>query len=503
MSLGTAEVVKAKAAHARIAADVEAHFAILRTGPRQLTHKETVALAGEVYRTLVQEHEDDPGEVKRWVLAEVANLKAEHGQLGEAAALDADTAKRRRESYELLFGPTVSALLAKKTLWVDDDSREKLLEQVSAAVRQGNLLLMQRAQGDYTPDPQAKRFPEIPAFKAAGPRASAKLTMNALFDRWEKHPEQQHTAPATKKRYRSVFDAVSEFLGNPDAREVTSGDLQRYVEARMEAAENPLSPRAARDVHKAALSSVYGWSVSKTTLTGIKANPATDVGIKVTKARATRPKGLTDAEAQRLSKAALAITVEEAQPQTLAGARRWATMVCFYTGSRIGAVAQLRREDVAETKEGATIRFTPEAGEGIKGDARTVPVHPRLIDLGFLAFVQGAPAGPLFFAPRQNRRANAKIAQSDLLARELAEWAGKVVEAPGLGKVLHAIRHRFMTYCRHAGIEEQYVEAIAGHAPGSQNREYGDFPIFALTRELAKLDTVKIEGAVGGEAENC
>ena len=87
--------------------------------------------------------------------------------------------------------------------------------------------------------------------------------MPALFEQWEKHPEQKNTSPDTKRRYRRVFAAVSNFLSNPDVREVTTGDLQRYVEARMQATDKPLSPRAARDVHKAALSSVYGWAASK------------------------------------------------------------------------------------------------------------------------------------------------------------------------------------------------------------------------------------------------
>ncbi|MDP4024160.1 hypothetical protein Q8W71_16140 [Methylobacterium sp. NEAU 140] len=496
LTLGTANSTQAKAAHARISADVETTFAALRTGPRHLSHKEAVALSGEVYRALIAEHEDDPGEVERWLKAEVENLKAELGQLGPASLKIETDAERQLRDRESLFGTRVTAILQGKGLWVDADSRARLLEQVSGAVRQGNVVLMGRAAGDYTPDPQADRFPEVPAFSAPTPRGRSKLTMAALFERWEKHPEQQNTSPDTKRRYKGVFSAVSDFLGNPDAREVSSGDLQRYVEARMEAADSPLSPRAARDVHKAALSSVYGWATTKATLTGIKANPAAGVGIKVVKARATRPKGLTDIEAHRLVEAALAVHVVEAQPRTLPAARRWATLVCFYTGSRIGAVAQLRSEDVSVRPDGATIQFTPDAGEGIKGDARVVPVHPRLIELGFLTFVEAAPVGPLFYNPSQRRRADARISQGDLVARELAEWAGKIVAAPDLGKVLHAIRHRFMTCCRHAGIEEQYVEAIAGHAPGSQNREYGEFPIAVLARELLRLDPMKVEGNV-------
>jgi hypothetical protein len=78
LTLGTADPVKAKAAHARIAADVEAHFAILRAGPQPLTHKEAVALSGEIYRELVAAHEDNPGGIERWLKAEVDNLKARH-----------------------------------------------------------------------------------------------------------------------------------------------------------------------------------------------------------------------------------------------------------------------------------------------------------------------------------------------------------------------------------------------------------------------------------------
>ncbi|MDH3032096.1 hypothetical protein [Methylobacterium fujisawaense] len=501
LTLGTASSAQAKAAHARISADVEAIFATLRAGPRPLSHKETVALSGEVYRALIAEHEENPGDVERWMRAEVENLRAESGQHGPASLKVETDAERKRRGFEGLFGARVSALLSRKALWVEEESRSRLLEQVSAAVRQGNLLLMDRAAGDYTPDPQAHRFPEVPAFTASTPSGRGKLTMAALFERWEKHPEQQNTSPDTKRRYQGVFAAVSKFLGNPDAREVSSGDLQRYVEARMEATESPLSPRAARDVHKAALSSVYGWATTKATLTGVKANPAAGVGIKVVKARATRPKGLTDPEAHRLVDAALAVQVAEAPPQTLPAARRWAILVCFYTGSRIGAVAQLRSEDVSVRPDGATIRFTPEAGEGIKGDARVVPVHPRLVELGFLAFVEAAPPGPLFYNPSQRRRAAARIPQGDLVARELAEWAGKVVAASDLGKVLHAIRHRFMTCCRHAGIEEQYVEAIAGHAPGSQNRQYGEFPMAVLARELCRLEAARVEGRPAPAAE--
>jgi hypothetical protein len=51
-----------------------------------------------------------------------------------------------------------------------------------------------------------------------------------------------------------------------------------------------------------------------------------------------------------------------------------------------------------------------------------------------------------------------------------------------------------MTVARLAGIEEQYTEAIAGHSSGKQNRDYGEFPLTVLHREIRKLDPIAVEG---------
>ncbi len=87
------------------------------------------------------------------------------------------------------------------------------------------------------------------------------------------------------------------------------------------------------------------------------------------------------------------------------------------------------------------------------------------------------------------------------MAREVAEWAAPIVDTPELRKVLHAIRHRFISCCRQAGVEEQYALAIAGHAPGSQHRGYGEFAADVLRREINKLDWTKVEGRTTADPE--
>jgi hypothetical protein len=74
-SLGTKDPSEARIRFAEVAAEFDALWretgallvqrATPRT-PRELSHKEIHAIAGEVYRAVVAAHEDDPGDATRW-----------------------------------------------------------------------------------------------------------------------------------------------------------------------------------------------------------------------------------------------------------------------------------------------------------------------------------------------------------------------------------------------------------------------------------------------------
>jgi integrase len=165
-------------------------------------------------------------------------------------------------------------------------------------------------------------------------------------------------------------------------------------------------------------------------------------------------------------------------------------------GSRIGEVTQLRREDVTEDEGVPVLHITPEAGTVKARGDRYVPIHPRLVELGFLTFVESAPSkGPLFFDPAIRRDKDAVTPQSQLVATKLGLWVrGNGLSDPKLRHPQHALRHRFMTSCRRAGIEEQYVEQIVGHSSGRMNRQYGGFSPSVLYREIRKLTPDIVEG---------
>jgi integrase len=489
ITLGTADRRKASAEYARVAAEVEARIANLRRGMRKLSQREAVALAGLVYRGFAEGAEENPGEPGAWDRALAANIAARRGQFGAGPLMIGDAAKTK-VAMEDRFGEMTDALLASEGMIVDAESRALVLRELARALDQAAMKLARNAEGDYRADPAAERFPEWKREKQEA-RSSGGPSMLELFERWASHPEQKEQSPRTVSRYRGVFAAASEFLNSPAARAVTTDDLQRYIEARLSAPEEPLKPRGARDVHKAALSSVYGWAVAKRL---VPRNPAKDVHVKVIKARKLRPEEASDDEVRSIADAALSIA-PDTPARTVAAARRWCTLLTLYNGCRIGEITQLRKEDVTQQSGARFLRITPEAGTVKDREFRLVPLHPRLIEAGFLTFVANAPDGPLFYDPARRRRKDAKTPQSELVAGDLSAWSRTVgLDDPRLIRPLHALRHRFMTCARRAGVEEQYVQEIAGHSPGTRNRTYGTFPPGVLYRELCRLSPIMVEG---------
>lgn len=68
-----------------------------------------------------------------------------------------------------------------------------------------------------------------------------------------------------------------------------------------------------------------------------------------------------------------------------------------YSGARLSEICQLRVEDITEANGIWCMKIMPEAGSlKTLGSERVVPLHPAVIEAGFLQFVQVAsrPAIP-------------------------------------------------------------------------------------------------------------
>ena len=77
--------------------------------------------------------------------------------------------------------------------------------------------------------------------------------------------------------------------------------------------------------------------------------------------------------------------------------RRWVPWIGAYTGARPTEICQLRAEDVIKVDDIWCLKFDPAAGSlKMSGSGRIIPLHPALIESGFLKFATKIKSGPLF-----------------------------------------------------------------------------------------------------------
>lgn len=234
---------------------------------------------------------------------------------------------------------------------------------------------------------------------------------------------------------------------------------------------------------------MFGWGVANGRLTD---NPAIDVTVaRVSKVR-LREREFTAEEARRLLKAASGLERGKELPQTHA-AKRWIPWMLAFTGARVGEIAQLRRQDLRWVEvegycEGVwVLRITPEAGRVKTKQAREVPLHPQLIEMGFPNFVAGVTGERLFLVPDAKGGIAGPLRG---LKNRLAEAARELVDDSGVSPN-HSWRHRFRTVATEAGVSGNVIDAICGWSSRSVGERYGSVSLRARADAIARLPRIE------------
>ncbi len=459
LSLRTRDNDIAKQRCAAVSSQLAQLQAAIAEGPRRLSQREVVALAGTKFREAMARWESDPGPASAW----------EHLRDGYAGIPSDDL-----ESLEEHAGFMVDELLTEQRLNVDADTRYRLLLAVRDAARDSYAVLSQRANGDFAPNKVAERFPvwEGPKAEASG----AKIT--ELFEGWKAESQRLDKSPSTIDGYGRTIRQFVAFLGHDDATRVTQEDVLRYKDKRL--IEDKRSPKTVLGADLAALKSVFGWAVDNRRL---KSNPASEVTLKLPKQR--KGDGYSDAGAFKILQAALSYKRADGEAKQMAAAKRWAPWLAAFTGARVGEIVQLRREDVRKKDGIWIIHITPDAGRVKDKEEREVPLHPQLIELGFIDFVESVRS-PYLFLAGTDKHDTADQRQTTI--NRLGEFARDLVRENRVA-ANHGWRHRFVKLSRRHAIDFELRRKITGHAgQGVDEEDYGGpAEMKALYREICKL----------------
>ncbi|WP_202325444.1 site-specific integrase [Mesorhizobium sp. 113-3-9] len=172
---------------------------------------------------------------------------------------------------------------------------------------------------------------------------------------------------------------------------------------------------------------------------------------------------------------------------------KWGTLIAMHSGARLNEVAQLHLEDI-KTVDG--IQCFDINGSGptkkLKNAAsnRVVPVHPRLIEYGLLAYIDTVRSKP------GNTRLFPQFSytKSDGYGRNLGRWFNETflpdLELKTKQLTFHSLRHSVVGQLIAAEVSQAHIMAIVGHEPGTTTLSTYNRTGFPPSQLLSALEKV-------------
>ncbi|PTM38223.1 phage integrase SAM-like domain-containing protein [Phreatobacter oligotrophus] len=301
-----------------------------------------------------------------------------------------------------------------------------------------------------------------------------------LFEAWAAHHLRAGGAPTTPPYWRLLVSRFAAFVGQVPPAAITSQHLRDYRDHLLASGRKL---RTARHADFAALRALFHYAVENG---HVPANPVTGVKFRVDRLAVGRGMLAFNADEARQI---LAAADRETVP-----AFRWIPWLTALTGSRVATIANLRARDVQNVEGIWCLRITREAGP-IKTAAseRLVPIHPAILQRGFLAFVRDCGRERLFVEGRRrgaDPAATSPYNPARSTLRRLTQWLHDLELEIGREHRKdpnHAWRHWFKEQAFIAGIPEKIADAIVGHAHANASRRYGAVSLEVMARNLEKI----------------
>ncbi|MGV1917096.1 hypothetical protein [Rhizobium sp. 22-785-1] len=480
VSLETAKAATAKVRFVETYDFLQRYWAMQRKPVERLTHKQLVALAGALRNAFVTAFEDEPGSTSLWMKVLDMNAAA---RVGKVNSLAIGGESQKAAGLSKRFGPMVDAFLAHQCVQLHPEQRARLLELVVDSLDDAAMVTLRRAEGDYSPDTGAAKYPPLEVVRPktsspAGDQTTDELTFDSVIDTQVSNKAAgKDAAPmrdATVRKFRLAAAEFVAFRGSDLISTVTAQEADRWKRAML--ADGKLSNNTVGQRIQN-LKTVIQWAREQT-LGAVfpDVHPLHLVTTPDAAPVASEDRTFTLDEAR----ATLLAARQEKKPEL-----RWLPWMCAYSGARINEVAQLRREDFFQVGDDWFFELTTKGGKSLKNrnSIRKVPVHPALIDEGLIDFVKSCPAGKRIFPPRSQPN--------------ISEWLrGEVGIKRAELAPNHGWRHLFEDRCVTGGVLDKARLYITGRTTGASDEGYGRSQALlpGLAKEMAKVPRIDLEG---------
>ncbi len=178
----------------------------------------------------------------------------------------------------------------------------------------------------------------------------------------------------------------------------------------------------------------------------------------------------------------------------------WIFLLAITTGARLEKVGQVALADVRrdgdvvylDIDEYADDEDAKEKNVKTEDSIRLVPFHERLVELGFLEYVDALVAlGHTQLFPDLKENSVGKR------TKEASQKINRIIDrhvSNDRRLVFHSLRHAFKAKGNDARLNDRTLDQICGHAPVSTGSRYGSEPrIRTIHRELHQIDFTCID----------
>ncbi len=353
--------------------------------------------------------------------------------------------------------------------------------------------------------------------RATNSRLRPNLRLKALFREWKAGNEPR---PQTAGEYEAAVDDFIDFAGDPTISMIDADMLYDY---RDEAAKLPASmPRADRALPFTARVAKHEGANPKCAPPTLKKRVGalqalltyafqqrwtsinTGSGIRIvgyTKKRRNR-RSFEDHELATLCGSPLFVDPSAWNTKSRISDTTvfWIFLLAITTGARLEEVGQVALADVRrdgdvvylDIDEYADDEDAEEKNVKTEDSIRLVPVHERLVELGFLEYVDALVAlGDTQLFPDLKENSVGKR------TKEASQKINRIIDrhvSNDRRLVFHSLRHAFKAKGNDARLNDRTLDQICGHAPVSTGSRYGSEPrIRTIHRELHQIDFTCID----------
>jgi integrase len=177
--------------------------------------------------------------------------------------------------------------------------------------------------------------------------------------------------------------------------------------------------------------------------------------------------------------------------------RYWIPLIALYTGARLGEIAQLLTADVRQlhgvwifhiTKEGSARKSVK-----TKGSQRVVPMHRKLIEMGFLDYhARANDGGSLFPEIKRDARGFISGNPSSFFNDYFRDIGVKLDKTQNF----HSFRHGMADAFRAAGYLDEQFNMLLGHTKATTTGRYGIMPEGILSERVKMIEAVDFNAAL-------